>query len=121
MREQIAAAAGPPFHGTLDYEAMADFEVDNLGKFTAAFSDPYYLNVIKPDEANFLDSKSTEVIGARTMGITKKIVEDGKAQIDTSNTMALWKEWEERSQIEDEEDVLAVWGEWEERSRNEEI
>ncbi|MCJ1267631.1 hypothetical protein MMC22_007517 [Lobaria immixta] len=94
MREQISAAVRPPLHGTLDYEGMAELEVENFEMFTAACSDPYYLNVIKPDEIHFLDSKSIEVIGATTMGVSKKIVEGGKALIDTSKVMSVWEEWE---------------------------
>lgn len=76
---------------------MAELEVENFEKFTAACADPYYLNVIKPDEINFLDSKSTEVIGASTMGVSKKIVEGGRALIDTSKVMSVWEEWEGKS------------------------
>ena len=76
---------------------MAEIEVENFEKFTAACTDPYYLNVIKPDEINFLDSKSIEVIGASTMGVSKRIVEGGKALIDTSNVMSVWEEWERNS------------------------
>lgn len=54
---------------------MAELEVESFEKFTVACADPYYLNVIKPDEINFLGSKSTEVIGASTMGVSSKIVE----------------------------------------------
>lgn len=76
---------------------MAELEVESFERFTAACTDPYYLNVIKPDENNFLDSKSTEVIGASTMGISKIVVEGGKALIDTSKVMSVWEEWEKNS------------------------
>lgn len=76
---------------------MAEVEVETFDQFTAACTDPYYLNVIKPDEINFLDSKSIEVIGASTMGVSKKIVEGGKALIDTSKVMSVWEEWERNS------------------------
>ena len=76
---------------------MAEVVVETFDQFTAACTDPYYLNVIKPDEINFLDSKSIEVIGASTMGVSKKIVEDGKALIDTSKVMSVWEEWERNS------------------------
>ncbi|MCJ1424701.1 hypothetical protein MMC29_002589 [Sticta canariensis] len=97
LRDQIYAVVRPPLHGTLDYEGMAEVEVKTFDQFTAACTDPYYLNVIKPDEINFLDSKSIEVIGASTMGVSKKIVEEGKALIDTSKVMSVWEEWERNS------------------------
>ncbi|MCJ1467526.1 hypothetical protein MMC07_006151 [Pseudocyphellaria aurata] len=93
-REEIYAVLQPPLHGTMDYEGMVELEVESLEKFTAACKDPYFVNVIKPDEINFLDSKSTEAIGASTMGISKKIVEGGHAMIDTSKVMSVWEEWE---------------------------
>lgn len=76
---------------------MAELEVESFEKFTVACTDPYYLNVIKPDEINFLDSKSTEIIGASTMGVSRKIVEGGKALIDISKVMSVWEEWEAKS------------------------
>lgn len=101
LREQIYEVIRPPLHGTLDYEGMAELEVESLEKFTAACSDPYYLNVIKPDEIKFLDSKSTQVIVTSTMGVSKKIVEDGKALVDTSEVMSVWEEWEGASRRND--------------------
>ena len=73
---------------------MAELEVESLEKFTAACSGSYYLNVLKPDKIIFLDSKSTKAIVASTMGVSKKIVEDGKALVDTSEVMSVWEEWE---------------------------
>lgn len=76
---------------------MAELVLESFEKMTAAFSDPYYLHVIKPDEVNFLDSTSTEVIAATTMGISKPIVLDGNAVVDTTKTMTVWREWENKS------------------------
>lgn len=99
----------PPLHGTLDYEGMVELEVESFDRFTAACTDPYFLNVLKPDEINFLDSKSTEVIGASTMGVSKKIVEGGKAMIDTSKVMSVWEEWERGSRWTKAEWAHVMW------------
>lgn len=49
--------------------------------FGGAFADPYYVEVIKADEKNFLDPEAKLV---RIMGPLKQVVADGKAVVDVS-------------------------------------
>jgi len=75
MRAPHHARLKHPFNGELDYDGMAVFEVSSLEKFSNAFKDPYYREVIEVDEHHFLDKKSIRVIGASTIGISKTFVD----------------------------------------------
>jgi len=76
MREPHNARLKHPFNGELDYDGIALFEVSSLEKFSNAFRDPYYREVIEVDEHRFLDKKSVQVIGASTIGISKTFVDN---------------------------------------------
>jgi hypothetical protein len=39
----------------IDFDGIAMFLVPSLKKFTDAFQDPYYIEIIEPDEREFLD------------------------------------------------------------------
>jgi EthD domain len=97
MRDIVAATAQPPFDGLLDYDGAADWQLEDHDKFLAAFADPYYVHVIEPDENNFIDKMSTKVIATSTMGMSKPIIEGGKAVVDVTKQWAVWAEWEEKS------------------------
>lgn len=66
----------------LDFDGAVIWEIPSLEQFFEAFSDPYYLNVIAPDEENFLD-KSKEVATV-TIGHFHNIVANGEPLIDYS-------------------------------------
>ena len=57
-----------------------DWYVPSYEAYEAAFKDPYYANVIEPDEWNFVDKGSgKEIAGAvSTLGVTRDIIKDGK-------------------------------------------
>jgi hypothetical protein len=57
-------------------DGIAEFDVDDLPAFGKAFSDPYYINVIKADEVNFLDTKAKLI---RSRGVLRKVVDGRKA------------------------------------------
>lgn len=67
-------------------------------KIMAAFTDPYYINVILPDERRFLVSEAKEhllsVASGTIEGDRRIIIENGKALIGCANEMAIWQEWE---------------------------
>lgn len=69
----------------------------SVDQFKAAFLDPYYVNVINPDEKNFLDMDSTEPIGARMYGASKPVVANGKPAVDCEKELEVWKQWEAKS------------------------
>lgn len=47
-----------------------------MATFGKAFSDPYYVNVVQKDQANFLHPDAKII---RSMGVLKKFVDGGKA------------------------------------------
>jgi hypothetical protein len=57
-------------------DGIAQFDVGDIPEFGKGFSDPYYINVIKADEGNFLDTKAKII---RSGGILRKVVDGGKA------------------------------------------
>jgi hypothetical protein len=60
------------------------FVVLSLQQFTNAFSDPYYLEVIEPDERNFVDKEGAGGgLVARFMGKLVDIGIDGKSVLGT--------------------------------------
>ena len=69
----------------LEYDAGVDWYVRRYEDYEAAFQDPYYLEVIEPDEWNFVDKAGLggEGKGIRgavsTVGIFRHIVQDGKS------------------------------------------
>ncbi|RDW65239.1 hypothetical protein BP5796_09931 [Coleophoma crateriformis] len=78
----------PSGEGALDYDGGADFYVADYASYEAAFRDPYYINVIEPDERRFVDKGSqsgavgTRIVGAvSTVGFEKVIIEGGKAMV----------------------------------------
>ena len=61
------------------YSGYADFEFYNLTLFLSAFADPYYAQVIAPDEKTFLDQTGAITATANTtFGAVKPVVADGK-------------------------------------------
>jgi hypothetical protein len=77
---------GPPF----EYDGIAQFDVVDMKTFGGAFADPYYVEVIKADEKNFLDPSARLI---RTMGPLKEVVSDGKAVGDVSKEASVLKNY----------------------------
>lgn len=74
---------------------MAEFDVQDMDLFRRAFADPYYREVVKADEVNFLD---TSVKLVRSMGSLKRIVDGGKVVVGLGSDVAkVWEEYEARS------------------------
>lgn len=66
----------------MDYDGAVIWEISSLKHHMSAFADPYYVNVIAPDEHNFLDkSKETATV---ILGSIHHIVAGGEALIDCS-------------------------------------
>jgi len=59
MRDANPSAPGGIALGNFD--GIADFYVRSYEEFTKAFEDPYYLEVVRPDEEKFVDMDSIVV------------------------------------------------------------
>ena len=70
----------------MEFDGIAEFDVDDLPAFGNAFADPYYVNVIKADEVNFLDP-GTKLF--RSGGVLRKIVDAGQAAQGTEERFAM--------------------------------
>jgi hypothetical protein len=58
----------------LQYDGAAEFWVRDLETLQAMVIDEEYVNVIQPDEANFIDASSMKML----IGVDYVVVEDGK-------------------------------------------
>lgn len=67
---------------------------ESFDRFIAAFSDPYYVNVIEIDERRFLD-KAKSVSPTSTMGLMKTVIQGGDIKVDVGeDVMMEWKKWD---------------------------
>ena len=88
----------PAFSGSIDYNAAADFYVESYERFFASYQDPYYLNVIEPDEQKFVDKgqvdggKKTVVRAMSTLGTAKSMIKDGKETVQVKSE--IWENWQ---------------------------
>ena len=74
----------PSGNETLDFDGGVDWYVLDYKKYEAAYQDPYYINVIEPDEHNFVDkgTRKTGIASAiSTLGVCRNIVLDGKSLV----------------------------------------
>ncbi|KAL9088198.1 MAG: hypothetical protein Q9165_006325 [Trypethelium subeluteriae] len=84
----------------LPFDGCVIMTCESIEKLLGAFRDPYYAEVIAPDEARFVDAQhshlaaSGEVPPAGTAGITSRWLIDGKPTIDISEGEKKLKEVE---------------------------
>lgn len=81
LREPLLLPNGTSILPLLDYDGAAEFWVPSLETFLTMGADPEYVNVIQPDEANFIDLTSLKVVvGADWVVVEggKKVVEHGR-------------------------------------------
>jgi hypothetical protein len=90
------------FSTSIDYDAAVDWYTESYEAYTAAFSDPYYVKFIEPDEHNFIDKgqldesntgKKTVVRAVGTLGICRNMIKDGRPCIEVSNE--IWQKFRE--------------------------
>ncbi|CAK7210693.1 hypothetical protein SEUCBS140593_000917 [Sporothrix eucalyptigena] len=101
LRKAFAARMDPAFSMPIDFDAAADFYVKSYEDYLKAYSDPYYLAVIEPDEQNFVDkgqcggpdTRTTVVRAMTTVGQCRYILRDGQPVVDVSE--AIWARWHE--------------------------
>ncbi|KAI9731686.1 MAG: hypothetical protein M1834_004475 [Cirrosporium novae-zelandiae] len=96
MRNQFKATVPAPFDEVLDYDGAAEWNIPSLEKLIEAFGDPYYRDVIEPDEHNFLHKSSKEAISTTAHGIWKPIVLEGKALVNAKEEMLQYQKIENR-------------------------
>lgn len=80
-----------------DFDGAAEKTFPSFEKFTKAFEDPYYINVMEPDERRFRDKSGVPQVATQatsTMGVVREIVVGGRAVVDLSEeVMEGWREW----------------------------
>ena len=79
LRDLVRVDGGLPI---LEFDGAAEFWVPNLETFAAMGSDPEYVNVIQPDEANFIDAESMRLI----VGVDYIVVENQNAVMEHGRT-----------------------------------
>jgi hypothetical protein len=84
LRKMISSNV--PSGGVLDYDSRVDWYVCDYEAYEKAYQDPCYLEVIEPDEWNFVDksgSKKGGIAGAvSALGIYRDIVRDGESVVE---------------------------------------
>jgi len=103
---KYGAKAG--FQG-FDFDGAAEITFPSYERLAAAYSDPYYVNVIKPESEKFLAKKID--VPMSTMGVPKKIIQDGKVVIEAEKEVKFWKEWEDATQ------EMKIWEERQKENR----
>ncbi|KAJ5131091.1 uncharacterized protein N7515_007130 [Penicillium bovifimosum] len=92
IRGSFAAAVPLPL-STVDFDGAVIWEFPSLDTFLSAFSHPYYVNVIAPDEKNFLEKTLNETATV-TMGYLRPIVSEGESTVECDDQLALFEQWE---------------------------
>lgn len=108
LRQALAGGKDGGFKAGSPFEACADFYVKDYNDYLAAFQDPYYLEVIKPDEDTFVDKgqvdgSSTKELGKlkaiSTMGLCKSIIRDGQAVVSIpEEVQATWERYQQQKE-----------------------
>lgn len=95
LRSKISGSV-PSGNSGLDYDGGVDWYVTDYDAYEAAYKDPYYINVIEPDEWNFVDKGDGKgkVAGAvSTVGVCRDIVRDGKAVVEGKELTQEQRRW----------------------------
>lgn len=86
MRDALSDVMTPEWRNGINYNGAAFMDVVSYEAYVKAYSDPYYINVIEPDERNFVakefDGKKQVLKAMSTMGVCKTMVSGGKPQIE---------------------------------------
>ncbi|KAF2399758.1 hypothetical protein EJ06DRAFT_556880 [Trichodelitschia bisporula] len=89
QRAEFAADSNRTFSAPVPFDGEAAFLVADWRRFMSGFNDPYYMDVIRPDEEKFADEKDALGIGqsALVMALVTRpnyIVKDGKIVVPVS-------------------------------------
>jgi hypothetical protein len=77
------------------FDGIAMFEVPSIEDFPAAFRDPYFLNIVDPDEYNLIDKKGFQGgLIASYMGNMVSVLDHNQSQLGSKGE-AYKKKWEE--------------------------
>ncbi|KAL0778973.1 hypothetical protein CaCOL14_003457 [Colletotrichum acutatum] len=84
-RTTLQKALRLPDEYLLQYDGAADFTVSSIERFLSAYADPYYKQVIEPDE-KFLFAHSGDVMVVRgSLGWTTDIMKNGGAAVNAAS------------------------------------
>jgi hypothetical protein len=81
----------PAFATSIAFDSAADWYVESYEAYLAAYADPYYVEVIEPDEHNFVDKgqldsaesvTKTVVRAVSTLGVCRSMIKDGKPSVE---------------------------------------
>lgn len=68
-----------------------------MALFSSAFQDPFYVEVIKPDEVNFLDTTMKLI---RTMGPLKPLISENKAVVEVEKEQGMLDKYQSKTMQE---------------------
>lgn len=85
----------------MEFDGIAMFLVPSLDSFSKAVEDPYYLNVVEPDEHNLIDKDAVGGgVVASFQGKMVTVVHDGvnamasDQDLEVKRAREYYKEWE---------------------------
>lgn len=102
LRKAFSSQMDEDFAATLEFDAAVDWYVESVEGYLAAYADPYYVNVIEPDEHNFIDKdgasgsgpgKKTVIRAISTCGFCRSMIKDGTAAIPVAGD--IWQKFNE--------------------------
>jgi hypothetical protein len=74
VREEVRSVPGLALASVAEYDGFVELLMPSLSCFDEAQKDPYYLEVVAPDELKFADVPRTQIL----VGWEEVYVQDGK-------------------------------------------
>lgn len=103
LRKVFGGDIEPSFSEAIEYDAAADWYVESYESYQAAYKDPYYIDIIEPDEQNFVDKgqvakpgnegKKTVITAMSTLGYCRSMIKDGKPAVEVKDE--IWEKFKE--------------------------
>ncbi|EXF73916.1 hypothetical protein CFIO01_10566 [Colletotrichum fioriniae PJ7] len=84
-RTTLQKALRLPDEYLLQYDGAADFTVSSIGQFLSAYADPYYKQVIEPDEKSLFAHSGDVMVVQGSLGWTTDIVKNGGAAVNAAS------------------------------------
>ncbi|KAI3557467.1 hypothetical protein CABS01_16329 [Colletotrichum abscissum] len=91
-RTTLQKALRLPDEYLLQYDGAADFTVSSIEQFLSAYADPYYKQVIEPDEKSLFAHSGDVMVVRGSLGWTTDIIENGGAVVDVAGGCSKWRE-----------------------------
>lgn len=103
LRKIFRGDIEPKFSEAIEYDAAADWYVEDYESYMAAYKDPYYISIIEPDEQKFVDKaqvggpgsegKKTVITAMSTLGYCRSMIKDGKPAVEVKDE--IWEKFKE--------------------------